>query len=83
VRNILLRAISFLCQLKGCLADLVHFFDAVNNLVGVTMKDACEQFITLVDDATKANKSVGGITLSNWTRQVCGSSDSLGVRLSL
>ncbi|EJD37879.1 hypothetical protein AURDEDRAFT_154225 [Auricularia subglabra TFB-10046 SS5] len=76
IRTILLRAISFLCQLKGCLADIVHFFHSVNNLVSVTMNETVTHFIQLINDATTPtgssalNKSVSGVSLSNWTRQV-------------
>ncbi|KZV91894.1 hypothetical protein EXIGLDRAFT_836796 [Exidia glandulosa HHB12029] len=74
IRDVLLRAIAFLAQLKGCLSDMVHFFDSINNLVGVTLSSAAGDFIKLINDATKPDggagaKSIAGISLSNWTRQ--------------
>jgi len=82
VRSILLRAVSFLCQLKTHLHGFVHFFEKINALVGVTMRAACDEFISLIDDASRANKSMGGVTLSNWTRQVCTSSEHARLNMS-
>ncbi|KAI0644332.1 hypothetical protein C8Q79DRAFT_1012124 [Trametes meyenii] len=47
ITAILLRAINFLCQLKMYLNNLVHFFDAMNNLVSVTLQGATQEFIQI------------------------------------
>lgn len=73
IRTILLRAISFLCQLKACLADIVRFFHSIDALVSVTMSETVSHFIDLVNDATAPGYksiSISGVSLSNWTRQV-------------
>ena len=56
----------------------MHFFDAVHNLVSVTLKEAADQFITIVKDATAIDNKPGGpstreiegVTLDAWARQV-------------
>ncbi|KAG9031262.1 hypothetical protein FRB95_002902 [Tulasnella sp. JGI-2019a] len=68
IRTILLQAIAFLCQLKGCLADLVHFFSAVNNTIKVSMGTTLSSFITLINDSTK-DVSLAGVSLSNFGKQ--------------
>ena len=75
---ILLRAIEFLCELKKYLNNLVHFFDAVNNLVSITLRETADQFIQIVKDATaleygpgKEVQRVGSVSLDAWARQVC------------
>ncbi|KAI0742067.1 hypothetical protein C8Q80DRAFT_1110850 [Daedaleopsis nitida] len=76
ITGILIRAIDFLCELKKYLNNLVHFFDAVNNLVSVTLKEAADQFIQIVKDTTaiehepgKKPKKLGSISLDAWARQ--------------
>ncbi len=73
----MLRAIDFLCQLKMYLNNLVHFFDQVNTLVSVTLREAADQFIQIVRDATAIENGPGkevprisGISLDAWARQV-------------
>ncbi|KAG8994957.1 hypothetical protein FRB95_005059 [Tulasnella sp. JGI-2019a] len=68
IRTILLQAIAFLCQLKGCIADLVHFFSAVNNTIKVSMGTTLSSFITLISDSTK-DVSLAGVSLSNFGKQ--------------
>lgn len=68
---ILIKAISFLGQLKGCLASLVHFFEAVNTTIQVSMSTTMNSFIGLVEDTTK-DVSLGGLTLSSFAKQVRG-----------
>ncbi|KAG8883922.1 hypothetical protein FRB97_005596 [Tulasnella sp. 331] len=68
IRNILIQAIAFLCQLKGCLADLVHFFSAINNTIKVSMGTTMTSFITLINDSTK-DISLAGVSLSNFGKQ--------------
>ena len=56
----------------------MHFFDAVHNLVSVTLKEAADQFITIVKDATAIDnkpsghsaREIEGVTLDAWARQV-------------
>ncbi|KAI0793599.1 hypothetical protein C8Q74DRAFT_1314667 [Fomes fomentarius] len=76
IKAILLRAIDFLCQLKMYLNNLVHFFDQVNTLVSVTLREAADQFIRIVKDATaiengpgKEVQRISGISLDAWARQ--------------
>ncbi|KAI0644338.1 hypothetical protein C8Q79DRAFT_141228 [Trametes meyenii] len=75
IMSILERAIDFLCQLKMYLNNLVHFFDAVNNLVSVTLQGATQQFIQIVKDASAieapgGGRQPGGVSLDAWARQV-------------
>lgn len=78
ITEILRKAIHFLCELKTYLNNLVHFFDAVHNLVSVTLKEAADQFITIVKDAGAIEdkpggpgmKQIEGVTLDAWARQV-------------
>ncbi|KAI0666903.1 hypothetical protein C8Q78DRAFT_1082786 [Trametes maxima] len=74
IMSILMRAINFLCQLKMYLNNLVHFFDAVNNLVSVTLQGATQQFIQIVKDAgaieaSGGGRQFGGVSLDAWARQ--------------
>ncbi|PIL29443.1 hypothetical protein GSI_08385 [Ganoderma sinense ZZ0214-1] len=77
ITEILRKAIQFLCELKTYLNNLVHFFDAVHNLVSVTLKEAADQFITIVKDASAIEdkpggpevKQIEGVTLDAWARQ--------------
>ncbi|KAI0699639.1 hypothetical protein C8T65DRAFT_709898 [Cerioporus squamosus] len=76
ITAILLKAIEFLCELKKYLNNLVHFFDAVNNLVSVTLRETADQFIQIVKDATaielepvKDAKRLGGVSLDAWARE--------------
>ncbi|RPD58003.1 hypothetical protein L226DRAFT_490578, partial [Lentinus tigrinus ALCF2SS1-7] len=77
IMEILLKAIDFLCELKKYLNNLVHFFDAVNNLVSITLRETADQFIQIVKDATaiesepgKESRRVGGgVSLDAWARQ--------------
>ncbi|KAH7086650.1 hypothetical protein BKA62DRAFT_731506 [Auriculariales sp. MPI-PUGE-AT-0066] len=66
----LCNALKFLSQVKDSVATLVLFFTYIRNLVCGSMKDACSDFAGFVTDATKVNAELGGIKLSNWTRQV-------------
>lgn len=68
IRVILIQAIAFLCQLKGCLADLVHFFSAINNTIKVSMGTTLSSFIILINDSTK-DVSLAGVSLSNFGKQ--------------
>ncbi|KAG8978510.1 hypothetical protein FRB93_011118 [Tulasnella sp. JGI-2019a] len=69
IRVILLQAIAFLCQLKGCLADLVHFFSAVNNTIKISMGPTLDSLITLIKDSTK-DVSLASVSLAGFGRQV-------------
>ncbi|KAI0644313.1 hypothetical protein C8Q79DRAFT_140560 [Trametes meyenii] len=72
ITAILLRAINFLCQLKMYLNNLVHFFDAMNNLVSVTLQGATQEFIQIVKDSTAIEapgQTHRTITLDAWARQ--------------
>ena len=73
--EILGRAITFLCELKRYLNNLVHFFASVKNLVSVTMRDEADRLIQIVKDEYaitdgKPTQKASGITLDAWTRQV-------------
>ncbi len=71
---ILLKAIDFLCELKRYLNNLVHFFNSVQNLVCISMREAADDFIRMVKDATMIENGrtpqIGGVTLDAWARQV-------------
>ena len=77
IRSILLKAIEFLCELKKYLNNLVYFFEGVDNLVSITLKETADQFIQIVKDATtieysdrkEATRASGG-SLDAWARQV-------------
>ena len=78
ITEILRKAIHFLCELKTYLNNLVHFFNAVHNLVSVTLKEAADQFITIVKNTAAIEdkpggagvKQIDGVTLDAWARQV-------------
>ena len=78
IMAILLKAIDFLCELKQYLNNLVHFFNSVHNLVSISMREAANDFIKMVKDATMIEDrpaygrtpQIGGITLDAWARQV-------------
>ena len=78
---ILLKAIDFLCELKRYLNNLVHFFNSVHNLVCISMREAADEFITMIKSAAmiedgsggnygRSARQIGGVTLDAWTRQV-------------
>ncbi|TBU23615.1 hypothetical protein BD311DRAFT_768173 [Dichomitus squalens] len=80
IMAILLKAIDFLCELKRYLNNLVHFFNSVNNLVCISMREAADAFISIVKDAARIEDSaghnhergtrqIGGVTLDAWARQ--------------
>nr|VWO97729.1 Non-specific serine/threonine protein kinase (EC [Ganoderma boninense] len=79
IMAILLKAIDFLCELKRYLNNLVHFFNSVHNLVCISMKEAADEFINMVKDASmiedtptygRRTPRIGGITLDAWARQM-------------
>lgn len=85
IMAILLKAIDFLCELKRYLNNLVHFFNSVQNLVCISMREAADDFITMVKDATMIEDrpygrtpQVEGVTLDAWARQVGPSSPNVG-----
>ena len=78
---ILLKAIDFLCELKRYLNNLVHFFNSVHSLVCISMREAADEFITMIKSAAmiedgsgssygRSTRQIGGVTLDAWTRQV-------------
>ncbi len=50
ITDTLLKATHFLRELKAYLNNLVHFFDALHNLVSVTLKDAADHFTSAMED---------------------------------
>lgn len=69
IRTILIQAIAFICQFKGCLSDLVHPFSAVNTTVKVSMDTTLQSCIDLINNSSK-DARLAGISLSNFGKQV-------------
>ena len=67
-----------MCELKRYLNNLVRFFDFVNTLVSIKMRDASNRFIKLVRAAeenpgqvsTSRSTGTGAVNLDAWGRQV-------------
>ena len=91
IRSILLKAIEFLCELKKYLNNLVYFFEGVDNLVSITLKETADQFIRIVKDATaieygerRGVAGASGVSLDAWTRQAsCKSRYNSSTKLNL
>ncbi|KAI1785908.1 hypothetical protein LXA43DRAFT_975985 [Ganoderma leucocontextum] len=75
IAQILSKAIAFLCELKRYLNNLVRFFDFVNTLVSIKMREATNRFIKLVRAAEEnpgqvsTSRSAGAVNLDAWGRQ--------------